>query len=119
MKIFLLVLTKLTLLRKTKTVGSQNKKENKVEMFELRKSCRLDINLVDLILQMLSVLSKNTENYFPSLYAACLDWVRDPFVLSSFESSELFVAEEDELMKIGNDRRLKLEHSSTDMASFW
>jgi hypothetical protein len=35
------------------------------------------------------------------------------------ESAELTVAEEDELMEIRNDRRLKLKPSSTDMASFW
>jgi hypothetical protein len=40
-------------------------------------------------------------------------------VLSAFESAELTIAEEDELMEIRNDRRLELEHSSTDKASFW
>jgi hypothetical protein len=40
-------------------------------------------------------------------------------VLSAFESAELTVAEEDELTEIDNDRRLKLKHSSTDMALFW
>jgi hypothetical protein len=46
-----------------------------------------------------------------------MDWVKDLFVLSAFESAELTVAE-DELMEIRKDRRLKLKHSSTDMASF-
>jgi hypothetical protein len=40
-------------------------------------------------------------------------------VLSAFGSAELTLAEEDELTEIRNDRRLKLKHSSTDMASFW
>jgi hypothetical protein len=44
--------------------------------------------------------------------------VRDPFVINAFESAELNVAE-DELTEIRNNRRLKLKHSSTDMASFW
>jgi hypothetical protein len=35
-----------------------------------------------------------------------------------FESAELTVTEEDELMEIRKDRRLKLKPSSTDMASF-
>jgi hypothetical protein len=56
--------------------------------------------LVDLIQQSLPVLSKNFEKYFPSLDAACLDWVRDSFVLNSVESAEIFVAEVDELMEI-------------------
>jgi hypothetical protein len=97
----------------------RNKKDNKVEMFELTKSHRLDKNLVDLILQSLSLLSKNTEKYLPSPYIYSMDWVRDPFVLRAFESAELTVAEEDELTEIRNDRRLKLKCSSTDMASFW
>jgi hypothetical protein len=40
-------------------------------------------------------------------------------VLSAFESAELTVAEEDELTEIRGARRLKLKHSSSDMASFW
>jgi hypothetical protein len=41
--------------------GARIKEANKVEMFdELTKSCRLDKNLVDLILQILSLMSKNT-----------------------------------------------------------
>jgi hypothetical protein len=82
-------------------------------MFEPGKSCRLDKNLIALILQNLSLLSKNTEKYLPSLDVSTLGWVRDASVLSAFE---LAAAEEDELTEIRNDRRLKLEHSSTDMA---
>jgi hypothetical protein len=100
-------------------VGSRIKKENNAEMFELAKSCTLDKNLVDLILQNLSLMSKNCEKYFPSFDVSSLDWVRDLFVLSTFESAELTVAEEDEPTEIRNDMRLKLEHSSIDMASFW
>jgi hypothetical protein len=85
-------------------------------MFKLTKSCRLE-KYLDLILQSLSLLSKNTEKYFPSLDVSSLDWVRDPLVLSMFESAELTAAEEDELMEITYDRRLK--HSSTDMVSFY
>jgi hypothetical protein len=83
-------------------------------MFEMTRSCRLEKNLADLILQNLSLLSKNTEKYFPSFDVSSLDYVRH-----AFESVELTVAEEEELMEIRNDRRLKLKHSSTDMASFW
>jgi hypothetical protein len=84
-------------------------------MFELTRCCTLDKNL-DLILQS---LSKDTEKYFPSLDASSLDWVRHPVVLRAFESAELTAADDDELGEIRNDRRLKLKHSSTDMASFW
>jgi hypothetical protein len=45
--------------------GARIKKGNKAEIIELTKYCRLDKNLVDLILQNLSLLSKNTENVFP------------------------------------------------------
>jgi hypothetical protein len=85
---------------------------------KLTNSFRLDKNLVDLILQSLSLLSKNTEKYFLSLDVSFLGWVREPFVISAFESAELTVAE-DELTEIRNNRRLKLKHSSTDTASFW
>jgi hypothetical protein len=76
-------------------------------------------NLVDLILPSSSLLGKNIEKYFSSLdiLVSSLDWVRDLFVFSAFESAKLTVAEKDELMEIRNDRRLKLKHSSTDMAS--
>jgi hypothetical protein len=57
--------------------GVRIKKENKVEMFELTKSCRLGKNLVDLIIQSLPLLSKNAEKYFPSLDVCSLEWVRD------------------------------------------
>jgi hypothetical protein len=55
--------------------------------------------------------------YFPSLNASSLDW--DPLVLNAFESAELNVAEENELTKIRDDRKLEVKHSSIDMASFW
>ena len=88
-------------------------------MFELTKNCRMDKNLVSLILQILSLLSKNIEKYFSSLDASSLDWVRDPFVLSACESAVLIVAEEGGLTEIRNHRGLKLKHLSTDMTSFW
>jgi hypothetical protein len=88
-------------------------------MFELIKSCRLNKNMVNLILQSLSLLSKNAEKYYPSLDVSSFDWVRDLLVLIAFELAELTVAEEDKLMEIRNERRLKLKHSSTDMPSFW
>jgi hypothetical protein len=88
-------------------------------MFQLTKSCRLEENLIDLILRSLSLMSKSTENYFLSLDASSLDWVRDLFVLGTFESTNLSVAEDDELMEIRKHGRLKLKHSSTGMGSFW
>jgi hypothetical protein len=88
-------------------------------MFVLTKICRQNKNLVDLILQNLSLLSKNIEKYFQSLDVSSLFWARDPFVISVFESAELTLAEEDELKEIRNDIRIKMENSSTDMASFW
>jgi hypothetical protein len=65
----------------------------------------------------LSLLSKNTEKHFPPPDISFLDWARDLFVLSVFESAELTAAEEEELIEIRNARRL--EHPSRDMASFW
>jgi hypothetical protein len=51
--------------------------------------------------------------YFPSLNASSLDW--DPLVLNAFESAELNVAEENELTKIRDDRKLEVKRSSIDM----
>jgi hypothetical protein len=65
--------------------GARIIKEKNVEMFELTKCCRLGKNLVAFVLQNLSLLSKNTEKYFPSLDVSSLGWVRDFFVLSEFE----------------------------------
>jgi hypothetical protein len=79
----------------------------------------LDKNLVDLFMQNLSLLRKNTTKYFPPLDVPALDWVKDLLVLRAFESAELAVAEGDELRDTRNDRRLKLKHSPSDTASFW
>jgi hypothetical protein len=89
---------------------------NNVEMFELTKCCRLDKNLFHLILQSLSLLSKNTEKYFLSLDVIFLG-LGERYICVKL--AELTFAEEDMLMDIRNDRRLKLKYSSTDMASFW
>jgi hypothetical protein len=59
----------------------------------------------------LSLLSKNIDEYFPSLDVSSSDWVRDPFVLNAFESAELTVVEEDDLMGIRNNRRMELKHA--------
>jgi hypothetical protein len=67
----------------------------------------------------LSLLSKDIEKYFLSLDVSSLDCVKKPFVLTAIKSAELTVAEEDKLMEIRNDTRLKLKHSSIDMPSFW
>jgi hypothetical protein len=56
--------------------GARIKKENKDEMVKLTKICRLDKNLASLILQSLSLPSKNTEKDFPSLGLSSLDWVK-------------------------------------------
>jgi hypothetical protein len=88
-------------------------------MFEVTECCRLDKKLVDLIPQIVSLLSKNIEKYYTSLDVSSSDWVRDPFVLSAFESAQLTVAEEYEVTEVRKSRRLKLKHSSTDMVSFW
>jgi hypothetical protein len=100
--------------------GARMIKENKVEIVKLIKSCRLEKESpTNLILQNFSLLSKNIEKYFPSFYISSLDCPRDPFGLSASESAEFNVAEEDDLMDIRNDRRLKLKHPLTGMASFW
>jgi hypothetical protein len=104
-KISLLVLKKIKSFKgNSNTVGSQNQKGKKLELFELAKCCRLGKNLVDLTLQNFSLLSKIIQKYFTSLDASSLDWDRDSFVLRAFESTELTAAEDDELMEIRNDR---------------
>jgi hypothetical protein len=57
--------------------GVRIKEENKVEMFELTRSCRLNKNFANLILQNLSLMSKNTEKYFLSLAVSSLKLVRE------------------------------------------
>jgi hypothetical protein len=61
------------------------KEKNKVEMFEMTKTCRLNKNLVDLVPQSLSLLRRNVEKYFPLLDVSSLDWMRDPFVLKCIQ----------------------------------
>jgi hypothetical protein len=63
----------------------------------------MDKNLVDLILHILSLLTKHIENYSPSLNVSSLDG--DPFVLSAFESAQLAATEEYGLTDVRNDRR--------------
>jgi hypothetical protein len=58
------------------------------------------------------LLNKNTEKYFPSLDGSSLNWARDPFVLSAFESAELTVAEDDEPREMLTDGKLKRKQSS-------
>ena len=94
------------------------RKENKVEMFQLTKDCRLSKDFVNLILQTLLLLSKNIEKYFPLLDVSSLDWVRDLFTINACRSAKFTVSKEDELTDIRNNRGLKLKHLSMDMTLF-
>jgi hypothetical protein len=95
--------------KKLKLWGGRIKKKNKVETLELTKICRLNKNIVNLVLQNLSLLSKHIEKYFPSFDVSTLA----SSALYALESAELTAAEEDELTETRNDRRLKQKHSST------
>jgi hypothetical protein len=57
-------------------------------MFELTECCRLDKILVDLILQNLSLLTKNIDKYLPSLDVFSADWVKDTFMLSALSQQD-------------------------------
>jgi hypothetical protein len=87
-------------------------------MFALTKSCRCDKNLVNLILQSLSLLSKNIENYFPSLAVSSSNWVRDLRIMCfSVNRPKCIRRRRADTNKKG--QKTEMKHSSTDMASFW
>jgi hypothetical protein len=77
--------------------GARIKKGNKSELSELTKCCTLDKNLIDLILEILPQLSKNTGKHFPSLDESPSDMMRDTFVIRALDAADVTVAKEDEL----------------------
>lgn len=77
----------------------------------------MDKKFVNLIPPNLSLLCKNIDKYFLSLYVSSLDWVRALFVLRP-KLAELTVAEGDELAEIRNGEGLKLKHSPTQCLQF-
>lgn len=80
-------------------------------MFELTKNCHIDTDLSNLILKSLRLLNLNIKKYFPSLDVSSIDWVRNPFVDSAYETASFTTNEESELIDIKNDRGLKLQYS--------
>jgi len=57
----------------------------------------------------LRLLYKNIKKYFPSLDFSSMDWVKNPFIDSAYETALLTTYEESELTDIKNDRGLKLQ----------
>lgn len=103
------------------------------DMFDLLKDRTVDLTCSELILKSLRQLDNNINKYFPSLDVSSMDWVRNPFVDSAYQSAMLNTQQEDELIDIRNDRGLKLQYSkiaeatekqmktkaNVDIASFW
>jgi hypothetical protein len=68
----------------------------------------------------LSLLLKEFERYFPTTKdpRTGKEWIRDPFVNKSGESS-MSVQEEDQLLEIANDGGLKTTFETTTLPVFW
>ncbi|KAF0749677.1 zinc finger BED domain-containing protein 5-like [Aphis craccivora] len=106
------------------------------DMFDLVKNCHVNSDLTNLILKSLHLLHENIKKYFPSLDVSSLDWVKNPFIDSAYETALFTTDKESELIDIKNDRGLKLQYSklvediaresklkkikiNLDVSSFW
>lgn len=83
-------------------MGSPNKNKQRSWNVWAHKNCRLEKNLVSLIIQSWLLLSKNIENNFPSIDVVSLAWERDPFVVNACESAVLIFVKWDALAEIKN-----------------
>uniref|UniRef100_A0A6P7G1Y5 SCAN domain-containing protein 3-like n=1 Tax=Diabrotica virgifera virgifera TaxID=50390 RepID=A0A6P7G1Y5_DIAVI len=106
------------------------------DMFELTNNCNVEPNMSDLFLKSLSKLN-DYQKVFPSLDTSSMDWVRNPYIESAYDTALFTTDEEGELINIKkNDRGLKLKYSklveeaeaqsklrkikvNVDIASFW
>lgn len=115
---------------------SKIEKQTNWDMFDLVKNCHVNSDLTNLILKSLHLLYENIKKYFPSLDVSSMDWVRNPFIDSAYETALFTTDEESELIDIKNDRGLKLQYSklvediaresklkkikiNVDVSSFW
>ncbi|KAL4107274.1 hypothetical protein QTP88_017647 [Uroleucon formosanum] len=90
---------------------SKIEKQTNWDMFDLVKNCHVNSDLTNLILKSLHLLYENIKKYFPSLDVSSMDWVRNPFIYSAYETVLFTTDEESELIDIKNDRGLKLQYS--------
>jgi len=74
-------------------------------MFDLVKSCYINSDLTNLILKSLHLLYENIKKYFPSLGVSSMDWVRNPFINSAYETALFTTDQESELIDIKNGPR--------------
>lgn len=72
-----------------------------------------------IIYSHLTSLEEQINHYFPDISVNLYDWIRNPFVESTSEISELSLIEVEELIDIRNDRTLRLKHSEMCLNSFW
>jgi len=102
---------------------SKIEKQTNWDMFDLVKNWHVNSDLTNLILKSLHLLYENIKKYFPSLDVSSMDWVRNPFIDSAYETALFTTDEESELIDIKNDRGLKLQYSTikinVDVSSFW
>lgn len=106
------------------------------DMFDLTSKCHIDSALSQLILKSLRLFEENIKKYFPSLDISSLDWVRNPFIETAYNTAVFTTDEESELIDLKNDRGLKLQYSklvedaeaesklkktkvNIDISSFW
>lgn len=82
-------------------------------IFDLTKTCQIDSLLSELFSKSLGLFESNIEKYFPSLDVSSIDWVRNPFNNSVYESTSLTTDEESELINIRNNCGLELQYSKS------
>jgi hypothetical protein len=90
---------------------SKIEKQTNWNMFDLVKNCHINSDLKNLFLKCLRLLYENIKKYFLSLDVSSMDWVRNSFIDSAYETALFTTDEESELIDIKNDRGLKLQYS--------
>ena len=81
----------------------------------MRTNCTKE--MIPIMVEHLTALKENIDQYFPSLNTEKYDWVRNPFV--DVPSNIRFKLYEEELATISIDRSLKIKHSAVDIDTFW
>ena len=90
--------------------------KDSLEMFLLvTNTCKTEI--LPFIVERLSNLEEKINFYFPSLNAAQYNWIRNPFLETTAESS-LTLTEEEELAAVSTDRGLMIKYKELSLEAF-
>ena len=82
----------------------------------MRTNCTKEI--IPIVVEHLTALEENIDQYFPSLNTEKYDWLRNPFI--DVPSNIGFkLCEEEELTIISSDRSLEIKLSVVDIDTFW